>query len=448
MNARFMPLAFVFLLPVVSGFTALAAPLAAPDRLDLPSAISFALDHNFAIRQARERIREQHGIVSTVSAAGLPNVAGAGSYQQSDVPVVQTATGQPPVFLPSGHSWRIGLTVSQTVYSGGRVSASITGAELLREAAILKLKATVNEALLGVRVGFYNVLLAREQVLVQEQNLALLKSQLHTATVRAQAGTTSDFERLRAEVAVANAKVPLIQARNDFRLAVEDLRRVLGFTTNDPESARKVPEFVGNLAVEPVTFDLEESFVAAWSNRPDLQRLAKLIAAAHAGVEVARAGYLPDLRARGGYDLRTGNTERFSDSRDGFFVGAQSRLEIQGRAVPGRVMQAEAQAAIVQLSESEARLTVEVEVRRAFSALQQATELSAAAQKTVNQAVESARLATARYDVGAATQLDVLRSHVELKTAQTSQLRANHGFNVAIAQLRWATGVGEVGYGR
>ncbi|MBL9188397.1 MAG: TolC family protein [Opitutaceae bacterium] len=443
-----MPLAFAFLLPVVSGFAALAAPLAAPDRLDLPSAISFALEHNFAIRQARERIREQHGIVSTVSAAGLPNVAGAGSYQQSDVPVVQTATGQPPVFLPAGHSWRMGLTVTQTVYSGGRVRASITGAELVREAAILELKATVNEALLNVRVGFYNVLLAREQVLVQEQNLALLKSQLHTTTARAEAGTTSDFERLRAEVAVANAKVPLIQARNDFRLAVEDLRRVLGFTTNDPESARKVPEFVGNLAVEPVTFDLEKSFVAAWSNRPDLQRLAKLIAAAHAGVKVARAGYLPDLKAKGGYDLRTGNNERFRDSREGFFVGAQSHLEIQGRAVPGRVMQAEAQDAIAQLSESEARLTVEVEVRRAFSALQQATELSAAAQKTVDQAVESARLATARYDVGAATQLDVLRSQVELTTAQTSQLRANHGFNVAIAQLRWATGVGEVGYGR
>ena len=35
-----------------------AAPETVPDTLDLPTAIGFALEHNFAIRQARERIRQ------------------------------------------------------------------------------------------------------------------------------------------------------------------------------------------------------------------------------------------------------------------------------------------------------------------------------------------------------------------------------------------------------
>lgn len=38
--------------------TASVSGEAVPDRLDLETALSFALEHNFAIRRARERIRE------------------------------------------------------------------------------------------------------------------------------------------------------------------------------------------------------------------------------------------------------------------------------------------------------------------------------------------------------------------------------------------------------
>ena len=49
-----------------------------PETLDLPQTISLAFEKNFAIRQARERIRAQEGIITTVSAAALPSV----SYQR------------------------------------------------------------------------------------------------------------------------------------------------------------------------------------------------------------------------------------------------------------------------------------------------------------------------------------------------------------------------------
>src|SRR5205085_3731424 len=127
----------------------------------------------------------------------------------------------------------------------------------------LDLQAVINDALLDVRTGFYRVLLAGEQIKVQESNLELLQQQLKTATERFEAGTVSSFEKLRAEVAVANAKVPLITARNDYRLAIEALRLALGFSTNTPESLQKVPEFVGTLDFTPVNFDLAAAFSAA-----------------------------------------------------------------------------------------------------------------------------------------------------------------------------------------
>ncbi len=448
MNFRsFTFIAFAGSVSVFQCVTAASGPPpTVPDRLDLPTAVSFALENNFAIRRARERIRAQEGVVTTVTAAALPSVSASGSYQRSDIATVQTPAGGPILFVPSGASWRMTLTGTQTVFAGGGVRASIRAADLNREAAVLDLQTAVNDALLEVRTRFYDVLLAREQIKVQEQNLELIQSQLFYATARAQAGTISDFERLRAEVAVANAKVPLIRARNDFRLAVEELRRVLGFTNRDPESLRKVPEFSGTLAFEPESFDLQAAFAAAATNRPELKRLARLVAAGEEGVTAARARYFPNLALSGGGELRKGPTNSFGDSVDGLRAGAQSQWEVTGRASSGGVAQANSLVAQARLTESETKLAVEVEVRRTFSALEQAAELATAMQKTVGQAEEAVRLAAARFEAGSTPQLDVLKAQVELTTARTSQLQANHGYNVAVAQLRRATGVAEIEY--
>lgn len=405
-----------------------------PDQLDLPTSIRFALDNNFAIRQARERIKQLDGVVVEVSAREIPTVAANASYQLNDKEITQTAP-------PSDRSWAISLTASQVIYAGGGVRSSIKSSSLARDAALLDLKSVINDALLVVRTSFYNVLLAREKITVQDKNLELLQSQLKTVTDRFNAGTVSAFEKLRAEVAVANAKVPLITARNDYRLAIEALRQSLGFTTNKEQYLRKIPDFVGTLAYTPVTFDLQSAFSSAHNNRPDLQRLAKLTASREESVTTAKAGSKPTVSAFGGYQLRKGGTNSFGDSNDGWLVGVQSQWNIfDGRATAGRVAQARSVYEQTKLTLTEAQLGAEVEVRRAFSQWQQASELADASQKVVEQAEEAVRLANARYNAGTGTQLDVLSAQVDLTTARTNQLQAYYGYNVAVANLRKAMG--------
>src|SRR5690606_3669513 len=119
--------------------------------------------------------------------------------------------------------------------------------KLALEAAKLELEAVINAALLDVRTRFYTVLVARERIKVQEQNVELLRRQLQDVRNRFEAGTVSNFEVLRAEVAVANAQPPLISARNNFRLAIDDLRQALGFSTTDDANVARVPHFLGSL---------------------------------------------------------------------------------------------------------------------------------------------------------------------------------------------------------
>ena len=420
-----------------------------PDKLDLEQTLAFALDHNFTIKQAREKIREQEGVVTTITAAGLPSVSAAASLQKSNLQSFQAGTqntGQ-PVIIPSGRFWRMNVTVRQMVFAGGGIRSSIKAAAFTRDASILALQETINAALFDVRTRFYSVLLAREDITVQEQNLELLQRQLRDTTARFEAGAVSSFERLRAEVVVANARPALIKARNDLRLAIVDLRKAIGLMPSGDDTLEEWPEFVGSLIFEPVNVELPAALAAARTNRPELQRLTKLVEAAEAGELTARAGYFPSLALTAGGELRKGPTEDFNDSLRGLRAGAQVQWNGNLRATAGRVEQAESLIEQARLALRATELAVQVEVRRAVSSLEGATELVNATGQSVNQAEEAVRIARTRFRAGTTPQLDLLQSQVALTTARTNQLRANYNHQVARARLRNAMGSSEVEYG-
>ncbi len=418
-----------------------------PPKLDLEYALAYALDNNFAIRQAKERIRQQEGVILEVRSAQIPNVSASAGYSRNSDDV--SSNGR-------DHAWSVDITARQVLYAGGGVAASVKGQQLALDAAVLALKAVINDALVDVRIRFFTVLLNREKIKVQEQNIELLQRQLQDVKNRYEAGTVSNFEVLRAEVAVANAQVPLITARNDYRLTIEELRQSLGYVNADEKNVTQIPEFLGTLEFRPASFDpqgtagatpdqtrelVRSALNIAREQRPDLQRLTALAASAEQGVTVRRAGYLPSVSAFGSYDWRRAPVSSTRSSLDGWTVGLQSSWDIfDGRATAGRVAQARSFLEQTKLALAEAQLTVDVDVRRAISSYQQATELAQASQKVVEQAEEAVRLANARFSAGTATQLDVLTSQVDLTTARLNQLQAFFSYNVAVAVARRAMG--------
>ncbi len=409
---------------------------AVPDRLDLEYSLAFALDNNFTIRQAKERIRQQEGVVLEVKSSTIPNVGASGGYQRNDAAI--GAIGE-------DKTWAFSITARQLLYAGGGVRASVHGQELFLDAATLELQAIINDALLDVRTKFYSVILTREKIKVQEQNVELLQRQLQDVKNRFDAGTVSNFEVLRAEVALANAQVPLITARNDYRLSIETLRQALGFVSSAEANMTKTPDFLGSLEFTPTTFDLRSSLANAREHRPDLLRLKKLESAAEQGVLSSRAGYYPNLSLYAGYDWSKGfGSNSLPGDRNGWVAGLSSTWNIfDGRATAGKVVQSRSYLEQAKLALGETQLSVDVDVRRSISTFQEATELAEASKKVVAQAEEAVRLANARYNAGTATQLDVLTSQVDLTTARINQLQAYYSYDIAVATTRKAMGLND-----
>ena len=411
-----------------------------PDQLDLKTAIRFAVENNFQIREARERIRQQTGVLIQVRAGDLPTLVASGDYQINQKKISQ-------VTPPSNDFWQVSLVATENVYAGGGVEAGIRNASLGKDAAVLDLKSVINAALLDVRTKFYTVLLDREKVSVQEQNIKLLESQLKDASNRFEAGSASAFEKLQAQVSLANGQVPLISARNDLRIAIDQLRQSLGFTTTSREATRKVPEFIGNLDNEPASFEIQSALDSARANRPEIQRYQKLVDAGVKGVTVARSSYYPTVDLTAGWQAEKNPYPQLihGSSVNGFSAAVKGSWSIfDGGNTRGKVVQAKSLLEQARLTLGEQTLAIDVEVRQAYSSWQEAVELTDATKQTVGQAEESLRLATARYNAGSATHLDVLQAETDLTLARTNLVQANFSYAVAVATLREAMGVTDV----
>ena len=115
-----------------------------PPQLDLKGSLGFAIENNFAIRQAKERIRQQGGVVVEVSARQIPTVAANATYQQNDREISSA-------FPASDRAWAINLTASQVLYAGGGIISAEAHADL--KAFAEKTNVPVATTLMGISRG-------------------------------------------------------------------------------------------------------------------------------------------------------------------------------------------------------------------------------------------------------------------------------------------------------
>lgn len=404
----------------------------------LESMLSYAMDHNFDIQRAIEQIKEQDGAIIEITAQALPNVAINANYSLDDDGLI---TGGVAPGTGADKFWSVKLQVNQLVYSGGAVRAALRAQEFVEKAVEYGMKTAIEDVAYLVSYRFYDALLAREQIEVEQQNVSYLEEQLRTTKDRFEAKTISKFDLLRAEVELANAQPSLIRAKNRYRIAVDELYQVIGHQNAEPLPYDGT-EIEGELRFEAIEYELRNAITEALQYRPEMLRLDTIIQAREAGVDVAKAGNLPTVSVYGNYGLeKNPRYEDFSESNKGWSVGIQSSWAIfDGRRTKGQTIQARSQLRQSQLEKRELQLLIEVEVRRAVSALQEADELVHAANQVVDQAEEALRLAEVRYEAGAATQLELLQTRVSLTEAKTNLLSANYSYLLAIAQYHNAIG--------
>lgn len=151
-----------------------------------------------------------------------------------------------------------------------------------------------------VKTQFYQVVVDKALIGVQEESVHLLESQLKDQQNRFEAGTVPRFNVLQAEVALYNQIPQLIAAKNNYRIAQLTLAKTLGLDF-DPLRGEKPPlEVVGEMPYTPRKISLVDAIELGKQRRPFLKQARANVLNQIEQVHVALGGFLPTIDATGG----------------------------------------------------------------------------------------------------------------------------------------------------
>jgi outer membrane protein TolC len=412
--------------------------------LSLMDALNIGLQQNASILKAQNDLQASYGIVVQTRAVALPQLNASGQYKDTDRNAIENF---PATHTPN-QNWNANIQLVQTIYQGGKLMAAVKAAKVTKEQAMAQYQATLQDTLLLVRLAYYDILLAAEQIVVNQASVNLLQKELDDQQRRYDAGTVPHFNVLRSKVAVANARPPLIAAQNNYRIAKNNLCNLLGY--NLPRNIwDNIPlQLTDTLDATPFQINLPDAIQQGLNQRPELVALRKTEELQRLGITDAKSGYQPQLQVFAGYTWLNqqfsgspSTTPNLSDEIHGWNAGAQVSWAIfDGMLTRGKVTQAKALYAKSHTSVDEAMRNVELEVRTTYSDFLKAQEVLESQKTVQEEAEESLREAKARADAGTGTQLDVLDAENSLTQARSTQVQALHDYDAARARFERAIG--------
>jgi outer membrane protein len=446
----------------------------------LDQAILTALQRNPTLLNAEQEIKRAKGVIIQVRAQALPQINANANFQWTDphltgarvfgntsttsgftpstaaaslmeglpsqvgdfrTPVVAATPAPVRNVETSDISYAISVTGTQLIFNGTTFN-QIRGTFFQRDSAYFAFRNVLDQLIAIVKTQFYQIIVNRELVNVNEENVRLLEAQLKDQQNRFEAGTVPRFNVLQADVQLHNQIPQLIAAQNNLRIAKLQLAKTLGLDFQRRRGDAPPLEVIGDMPYIPRPIELADAIEMGKQRRPFLKQARANVLNQLQQVRAAAGQWLPNITTTGGGEwVSSPINSSWHDITKGWTALVQGSVPIwDSGAIAGQVIQQRALLSETKITYDDDVRQVELEIQQAYSNLQQNRELIESQEKNVELADEALRLAKARLDAGAGVQLDVLNATVQLLTAQSTRLQALFGYNSSLAEFDRATG--------
>ncbi|MDH3891540.1 MAG: TolC family protein [candidate division Zixibacteria bacterium] len=307
-----------------------------------------------------------------------------------------------------------------------------------KEMAQLDVIASEQDLIYSVKFSFYAYLAVAENVSVQQEAVKRSDEQLKLIQSKFELGSAAKSDVLKQKVQVGNDRLQLLEAQNSVITAKADLAYTIGIDpTRDIEFSK---------TSTPQTYDgtIDDALQYGLSHQPAYLSAEKGVDASNHSVNAAKAAYLPTLGASaslGWSDGTRGDTAIFNFSSRSSSIGLGASWSIfDGFYRERSLSSAKIQRNNARAQAAEMRNLLALQVKTAFYDIENAQAQTQVSQENVEAATEDLNITQEKYNLGAATILDLLESQVALKNAQVSLIRTGFDLNLAVARLDRAMG--------
>jgi len=417
--------------------------------LTLDKAISLALDRNRDIKVAELEVEKSHKKVKESFGNLLPSFDASGQYTRNiKKPVIFLPPGTP--FGPPGG----GPTVMEIGYDNsynGTISASLpifmkqiySGLKLSKQNLKLS-KESYRESKINtisnVKKAYYGVLLTRELRDFMRMSLKDAEDNLENVRKMHKQGLVADYDLLKAEVQIENLKPNVMQAEDNYKLAIDGLKIAIGL--NSDVEIKVLGQLKYNENAQIPTLD--ESLTELLAHNTTLRKLYFQTELTKTSIELAKAEFYPSLVAFGNYQYQTQADDfKFSDYYwvKTAMVGLQLQIPLfHGLSRVAKVQQAELSHRQVMEQQSAVTEAIKTQLNSVLYKMAQAKNRIEVQKKSIEQAQLGYRIAQSRYKNGLGTQLEVNDAEVALTQARFNYAKAVYDFLVATVDYEQLVG--------
>lgn len=396
----------------------------------LPELVAAADQANLDGRITREQRVRAAAELDQAWAGLLPYVTAQGQWTRNQRPVEvgPFAPGGDPIVITPEDQYDAVIRLELPLVDATRW-ARIAASGLADEAAELRsevVRDAIRRQLAATWFGYAASLAVRDAA---QRSLGVAEAQLKLQEIRGSLGAATEVELLRARAEVERGRQTVAETLAAVALTRRALQSLTGLAIaeeaplpeDDVTPDAPLPELEGRLA-----------------GLPAVRASAKEAEYADAAADVARFAYVPQLTAH--FTERLSNASGFSGETDswttGLVLGWRGDVPtwFAGNAARSG---ADVAALVVDRQRLSARDQLFADWQRLTTAVQKLT--SAAAQ--VEAARRAAQLIRDRYEVGAATQTDVIQAERDLFGAEVNQIQARAELASAHVALRISAGL-------
>ena len=400
---------------------------------ELQGLIRTALESNFDLRVAAERVLEAEAQVRITRSQQFPQLSVGGTGVGAEFPSDLGSDIQSPLTLGS---YNLSVAWTPDFWGIYRKQTQAAREQLLAQtwaqrAVRLTLVQSVASTYFQLRELDQQLAIARQTEQTRQNSVDLTRT-LETGG----AAPLSDLRQAEQLLYTATSQIPQIEQQ--IQQNENALQLLLGknpgpVTHTDPQALAPPPE---NLPVGLPSQLLER--------RPDIQQAEALLRAANAQVGVARAQFFPQvtINASGGLGGSTFAGLFNTTGQTVYGYGSVAQPLFEGGKLRGQLQLSERQKQEMVLDYQRAIATAFHDVSNALIAVQKQRTAREQQEKLVAAAQDATRLARIRYRGGATAYLEVLTTDTNLFSAQLNLASAQQSEALTLVQLYSALGGG------
>lgn len=189
----------------------------------------------------------------------------------------------------SGTEKNITLSLIQSLYTGGQVSAEIDKENSDAEATKAEYKVLVNDIILDVVTAYMDIYNASESIIVNDNNVQLLQKEFEAVEARFEAGELTKTDVSQSRASLSQSQALLAQAKADYQIALSNLKKV---TTKDIElTAIHYPNI--NQSILPQSLD--EALAVSQTRNPNIQAALFQIESEKDNIQQQKGRFYPQV---------------------------------------------------------------------------------------------------------------------------------------------------------